>query len=340
MRKTCRRSLFPRQPFDSERERRRLLLWEVATGRELRRFLGRPSEFNPFSRDARKMQINLAERLKKNLDYEEVVPIPLISDRTVAPGEARATKANLRTVLELLAGKPVPDQIRKEIPRSDRIREATPNDLVLITFSGHGYAGDHGIFYLLPEDVGPGRGIDVTPELLAHCVSSEELAEWLRDVDAGDMAMVVDACHSAASVEGEGFKPGPMGSRGLGQLAFDKGMRILAASQADSVALESNQLEQGLLSYALVQDGLEQGKADYRPMDRVIMLSEWMAYGTNRVPVLYEEIRAGKIQGARGVEKLEESGNAKRAQKIRSLQQPALFDFTKSRRDVRLEEKR
>ena len=51
--------------------------------------------------------------------------------------------------------------------------------------------------------------------------------------------MIVDACHSAASVDEAGFKPGPMGSRGLGQLAYDKGMRILAASQADDVALES-----------------------------------------------------------------------------------------------------
>jgi hypothetical protein len=42
------------------------------------------------------------------------------------------------------------------------------------------------------------------------------------------MAIIIDACHSAASFEGEGFKPGPMGSRGLGQLAYDKRIRILA----------------------------------------------------------------------------------------------------------------
>ena len=42
------------------------------------------------------------------------------------------------------------------------------------------------------------------------------------------MVMIIDACHSAGSVEHEGFKPGPMGSRGLGQLAYNKRMRILA----------------------------------------------------------------------------------------------------------------
>src|SRR3989440_4366623 len=51
---------------------------------------------------------------------------------------------------------------------------------------------------------------------------------------------VVDACHSSASVQGEGFKPGPMGSRGLGQLSYDKGMRILTSTQSDDVALETD----------------------------------------------------------------------------------------------------
>ena len=77
------------------------------------------------------------------------------------------------------------------------------------------------------------------------------------------MVMIVDACHSAAGVP-EGFKPGPMGDRGLGQLAYDKGMRILAATQANDVALESGQIGQGLLTYALVEDGLKKGLAHPR----------------------------------------------------------------------------
>jgi hypothetical protein len=53
--------------------------------------------------------------------------------------------------------------------------------------------------------------------------------------------MIIDARHSAASVEGSGFKPGPMGARGLGQLAYDKGMRILASTRADDLAWERPQ---------------------------------------------------------------------------------------------------
>ena len=52
-------------------------------------------------------------------------------------------------------------------------------------------------------------------------ISSEELSLWLRNVDGGEMVLIADVCHSAASVEGEGFKPGPMGSRGLNRTTGD-----------------------------------------------------------------------------------------------------------------------
>ena len=72
----------------------------------------------------------------------------------------------------------------------------------------------------------------------ASCIGSSELTAWLRDVQAGEIALIVDACQSAAAVDRDGFKPGPLGSRGLGQLAYDKGMRVLAACQKAGVALE------------------------------------------------------------------------------------------------------
>ncbi len=73
-----------------------------------------------------------------------------------------------------------------------------------------------------------------------------------------------------------------MGSRGLGQLAYDKGMRILAASQADDVALESQKLEQGLLTYALVRHGLK-AKQAVKPGTSQITMDSWREYGSDRV---------------------------------------------------------
>jgi hypothetical protein len=69
---------------------------------------------------------------------------------------------------------------------------------------------------------------------------------WLEPIDAGDLALVLDACYSAAAFANPRFRPGTLDSRGLARLAYDKGMWILAASQADGVAvaylLEARQL--------------------------------------------------------------------------------------------------
>lgn len=274
--------------------------------------------------DARQIGKSVAPLLQKQGKYKAVVTIPLISD---AEGRNLATKANLKAVLGVLAGRKADVSA---IPGGDKLRQATPDDLVLISFSGHGY-GEGGLFYLIASDTGTGQGRLITPDLAAHAISSDELSTWLRDVDSGDMALIVDACHSAASV-GDEFKPGPMGSRGLGQLAFDKGMRILAASQADDVALESDLIKQGLLSFALIQNGLEGEQADYQPKDRKITLAEWLNYGVSRVPTLAEEVRTGKVVSSRGAVR----ASAGELLQKRVIQQPSLFDFTKGRRNVLL----
>lgn len=292
--------------------------------------------------DARRIQQVLTQQLSRRGAYAEVVAIPLISDRARdgKPGPQLATKHNLRQALALLAGKRVPGADRQAVPGAEKIQPATPDDLLIVSFSGHGYAAEKGEFYLLPQDIGAGRGRNVTDELLRRSVSSAELAEWLRDVDAGEIVMIIDACHSAASVEAEGFKPGPMGSRGLGQLAFDKGMRILAASQADDVALESNLLKQGLLTHALANDGIDAARADFRPVDRRISLAEWLAFGVARVPELYLEIKSGSVTvaqaGGRGATRISTADTAQRIAKRRNIQQPALFDFSRRREDLLL----
>lgn len=129
--------------------------------------------------------------------------------------------------------------------------------------------------------------------------------------------LIVDACHSAAAIEDTDFKPAPMGSLGLGQLSYDKGMHILTATQADNVALEKGGL-------GLLVDGLSAWQADYKPRDRSILLTEWLTFGVERVPRLYEELRDGRMRGTFDPRELAEG----------KTQQPALFDFARRRRDV------
>lgn len=280
---------------------------------------------------------DLSAALSRIKDHE-VVGLTLVSDDAQSGGATRqATKANIRAVLELLAGKSETERARLKSVAGidkkaiDQLRKVTPDDLVIIAFSGHGYTDpSNGQFYLLPSDSGKDPGFG--PAVLSKFISSEELSHWLREVDAGQMAMIIDACHSAASVDAPGFKPGPMGDRGLGQLAYDKGMMILAATQASDVALEVQKIQQGLLTYALVADGLKED-ASAQPKRRnadinkngALTLKEWLQYGERRVPGLYEDIRTGKLKAVHRDPTAADPNWLDST--ARKAQTPSLFDF-------------
>jgi len=295
--------------------------------------------------DARSIERVMRERLSRFGQYSEVISVTLLSDYRMRAGrraltDKRATKANFKAVLDLLAGRDVSPETIKEIPGAARLKTARPEDIVIISFASHGYADEQGAFYLIPYDTGKAPEGRVTEEFLGRAISSDELSIWLRDVDAGEMVMIVDACHSAASVESEDFKPGPMGSRGLGQLAYDKGMRILTSTQSNDVALESGLIKQGLMTYALTRNGIEDGQADFQPKDKAITLTEWLSYAVERVPVLYEEVKAGRVKqlgrgkGARALVVV--SGKRESLKKKSRYQQPSLFNFARGQKQVML----
>jgi hypothetical protein len=160
----------------------------------------------------------------------------------------------------------------------------------------------NGEFSMLPYDLGTGSQGKITPELLRRGISGQELSLWLSTVDAERMFLIIDACHSAAAVAVEGFKPGPMGNPGLGQLSYDKRMPILAATQATDSAWARGGYS--LLTFALAQEGIGEGRA---ARGGQLTLMEAIKYAERRVPKLYEEL-LGKEQRSAG-------------------QEPKLFDF-------------
>jgi hypothetical protein len=94
--------------------------------------------------------------------------------------------------------------------------------------------------------------------------------------------------------------------------------------------LESEVTRQGLLSYALATEGLQAGRADFLPRNGQITLGEWLRYGAERVPKLYDDIRTGKLDStARGVRL-----NGTTPGGPAWLQQPALFDFARRTQHV------
>jgi hypothetical protein len=194
------------------------------------------------------------------------------------------------------------------------LRDARPDDTVVVTYAGHGFTDAQGHFSLVPSDV---RRIGDQPDP-ASLITSGDLSDWLEPVDAGEMAFVIDACHSAASVSAGGFKPGPMGDPGLGQLAYDKGIRILAASQPDQYAMELSSVGHGLLTYALVQQGAIEGKADL-DHDGFIRLDEMLHYAT----VAVQASAAPTLGGEGDAPLVVDWGHDVQP----ARQKPALFDY-------------
>ena len=124
-----------------------------------------------------------------------------------------------------------------------------------------------------------------------------------------------------------------MGAPGLGQLAYSKGMQILAASQGDALANEDAKLQHGLLTYALLVEGLAETKADRQPKDGRVSLREWLRYPEQRVPGLDREARMGTVKvnqrfSGRGFGFKVGKAPIKHPKLV--IQEPQLFDFRKT----------
>jgi WD40 repeat protein len=203
-----------------------------------------------------------------------------------------ATKANILLALKRLAGSdsgPVPGA--PSVLQS--LHAAQPEDAVVVYFAGHGTAQQNK-FFLVPHDLGyQGSRTQLDraalDTILAHSISDRELEEAFEHVDAGQLLFIIDACNSGQALEAEEKRRGPMNSKGLAQLAYEKGMYILTAAQSYQAALETPQHGHGYLTYALVEEGLKTANADTDPRDGQVTVREWLDYATQRVPQLQEE---------------------------------------------------
>ena len=210
-----------------------------------------------------------------------------------------ATKANILSALRRLAGATEPPTLKAGL--LDRLKRAEPEDAVIIYFAGHGTAQGQR-FYLIPHDLGYTGDRGALNEgglkaILSHSISDLELEDAVEGLAAGSLLMVIDACNSGQALEAEEKRRGPMNSKGLAQLAYEKGMYILTAAQSYQAALEAAQFGHGLLTYALVEEGLKTAVADNEPKDGVISAREWLDFATERVPQMQEE----KMKQARGL---------------------------------------
>jgi WD40 repeat protein len=240
-----------------------------------------------------------------------------------------ATRANLLAALKRLAGgssTPLPADAPADL---ERLKPAQPEDAVIIYFAGHGTA-QKPRFYLIPHDLGYQGKRDEMDEdgwrqALASSISDLELEQHLEGVDAGHLLLVIDACKSGQALEAEEKRRGPMNSKGLAQLAYEKGMNILTAAQSYQDALEDSKLGHGYLTYALVVDGIQRMTADARPKDGEVWLREWLDFATEQAPRLQEAKQKEKREIRRLQEAKQKEGRDLALEMILDVQRPKVF---------------
>jgi WD40 repeat protein/uncharacterized caspase-like protein len=264
--------------------------------------------------DSRALVASLAEQQRSLNNYDQV--------KVIALQDEAATKENILAVLARLA-----PGATTGAPDVSGVQAAQPEDAIFIYYAGHGTAAGPR-FYLIPHDLGyDGKRGELEEaglrSILAHAISDRELERALEGVDAR-IVLVIDACNSGQALEAEEKRRGPMNSRGLAQLAYEKGMYILTAAQGYQAALEVAQLGHGYLTYALVEEGIKTAAADTRPRDGQVALREWLDYASLRVPQLQQSTMAEAHKAGRelavvaGEETISDPAR-------RSLQRPRVF---------------
>jgi len=262
--------------------------------------------------DARRTASFLSSELSKTGQFSKVVRLELTSDYS-GSGDCYkneyvkgtrttvndATTPKIKAVFETLAGER-PFGLSPNCRMAflfhckNKIQRANPGDVIIFSFSGHGDQDASGLFHLFPADthhVGDECLTDpgcFRPHMFSHSISSDNLRDWVRDIDAVSLTFILDTCHSGEAIESDNFKPAPMGSRALGELAFSKGMRVLVASSAAGLAADS-----GLLTESLLDDGIRLGGASSE--DGTVRLSDLLTYATRDVPDLYISKKIGDI---------------------------------------------
>ena len=210
--------------------------------------------------------------------YKSVVRIPLFDADATVPNIRAVFAALLKTGDERVAATG-----RRKFPA---LATAQPGDAVFLYFAGHG--GMRGKDYaLLMRDFREGSPGTV--------LTDQDLRRLFVDLDARDLAIVIDACESGGILGAPDERVGPFNSSSFAQMSYDKGVYVLVASQSVQSALELQELGHGLLTHTLLKEGLEKTAADRDPKDGNITLREFLQYPINEVPLWQERKRLNLV---------------------------------------------
>jgi hypothetical protein len=197
-------------------------------------------------------------------------------------------------------------------------REVQPEDVVIITYAGHGIT-DKNTFYIVPHDLGSDDNLTMSglaerslgDDALQRILVGDEKSPGLQ---ARHIILILDACHSGEVLEADEWRTGPMNARGLSQLAWEKGMEILTASQKDQFANERRELGHGILTFCLLE-GMEKAPRQ----EGELYASPWLEFAAEAVP------KIGAHEKARGLVPALKAAQASGGRSTVLVQVPKIF---------------
>ncbi|MCA9067980.1 MAG: caspase family protein, partial [Planctomycetaceae bacterium] len=134
-------------------------------------------------------------------------------------------------------------------------KTATPDDVLLVTLAGHGYA-IYDRYYFLPHPIVVKDKNQIDAAVQAQGISSDTLGEWMRVVKAQKCGMVIDTCQAGAAIQQlflARASRSPFGFRkAIERLNRAEGIFIIAGASASAEAKEQKELGHGLLTYSLL----------------------------------------------------------------------------------------
>lgn len=165
------------------------------------------------------------------------------------------------------------------------VKRAAPQDVVAIFLAGHGVASEQR-YYFIPYDATQMSG----ETLGTGAISSLQLAEFVRRLQAQKIALFLDTCHAGASLGDVGkvaLRGGALveEEESLGRLAHATGSFVLAGSTDSQLAAESNQFGHGLFTQSMLE--ALTGKASCSP----VTVGCLQRYAELRLPELYQAIK-------------------------------------------------
>ncbi|MFI5336606.1 MAG: caspase domain-containing protein, partial [Opitutales bacterium] len=149
----------------------------------------------------------------------------------------------------------------------------TPQDVGIVSFSGHGTRDPAGHFYLVPVDVR-------TRDIRHSCVSGDLIKQQLANMP-GRLIALLDACHSGAVADE--FRASRPDNLVRDLVTDDYGVVVMCSSLGREYSIESSQTRAGFFTLG-VTEGLS-GRADLNG-DGIVYIHELDSYTAKRVSQL------------------------------------------------------